>query len=319
MWRPIVQFGSDLKQAAVRWNDHDGSVMAAATAYYLGLSFFPLLLVLIAGLGLFFQYTHLGQDAQQNLLLAISQNMSPQLAEYVGQALTMVKDRSSIGGPIGLATMLITSLAAFGQLEYALDRIWGVPQSESKSMIRIAIQLIAQRFRSALLLLGLGGIVVIVFIAGMVLAGIQAQAESVVDLPDWVWSPIPIVVTFVINAGVFTLLYRLLPRAPTRWIRALQGGLLTAVAWEIGRQLITILVARGGYNAYGVVGAFLAVLLWCYYAVAIVLLGAEYIQVLRARARAERRSKSHPPTEGTVHAEQTAPPAASPLPPPAAK
>ena len=36
----------------------DGPVMAAATAYYLGLSFFPLLLVLTAGVGWFLRHTH---------------------------------------------------------------------------------------------------------------------------------------------------------------------------------------------------------------------------------------------------------------------
>jgi membrane protein len=292
MWRLVVQFANDLRQAAVRWNEDDCNVMAAATAYYLGLSFFPLLLVLLAGLSLFFQYTHLGQDAQANLLMAISQNMSEQLAGYVKQTLELVNNRSSINGPIGLATMMITSLAAFGQLEYAFDHIWGAPQSESKSMIRYALDFLAQRGRATLVLFASGVVIVIVFIAGTIFSTVQSKIESVVDLPNWVSSAGLIPLTFAINFAVFTLLYRLLPRVPIRWVRAAQGGLLTAINWEIGRQLITILVSRGSYSAYGVVGAFLAVLLWCYYAVAIVLLGAEYIQVLRARARALRRAQS---------------------------
>jgi membrane protein len=303
MWRTVAQFANDLRLAAMRWNDDDCNVMAAATAYYLGLSFFPLLLVLIAGLGFFVEYTHLGQDAQENLLTAIKQNMSEQLADYVGQMLELIKDRSRISGPIGLATMMLTSLAAFGQLEYAFDRIWGTPQTDSKSMIRHALDLLAKRGRAALVLLACGVLIVVVFIAGTTFSTIQSKIESHIDLPNWISTVGLAPITFAINLAVFTLLYRLLPRAPTRWIRALQGGLLTAVNWEIGRQLITILVSRGSYSAYGVVGAFLAVLLWCYYAVAIVLFGGEYIQVLRIRARARRRA---------AHAESTEPPPSPP-------
>ncbi len=265
--------------------------MAAATAYYLGLSFFPLLLVLIAGVSWFIQNTHLGEDAQRVILKAINDNMSSQLGDYVKQALDLVKDRSSIGGPLGLATMLLASLAAFGQLDSAFDRIWGFPQSQSQSMLRYLLGLLAQRGCAFLALLGLGTVVVAVFLAGMVFTAIQTHTSAVVPLDPWVWNTAQTLITFVTNASVFTLLFRLLPKAPVRWKRALEGGLLTAAAWEIGRQLITILVARSKYSAYGVVGAFLAILLWCYYSVAIVLLGAEYIQVLRARAKAERKSK----------------------------
>jgi membrane protein len=100
------------------------------------------------------------------------------------------------------------------------------------------------------------------------------------------------VVKYTVGLFVFTLLLRLLPKAPVRWCDAFHGGLLTAVAWEIGRQVLAIFIARGKYtSAYGVVGAFLAILLWCYYAVTIILLGAEYIHVVRARKRKTRAAR----------------------------
>jgi membrane protein len=89
----------------------------------------------------------------------------------------------------------------------------------------------------------------------------------------------------ITNIVVFMLLFRLLPQATVRWSDAFYGGFLTSAAWEIGRQLLAVFIARSKYtSAYGVIGAFLAVLLWCYYAVTIVLLGAEYIQVISHRA-----------------------------------
>jgi len=292
MLRVVVQFFRDLRAAGSRWYADDGPLMSAATAYYLGLSFFPLLLVLIAGVGLFLENTHLGQNARQEVIAAIAKNMSDQLADYVKQSLDVVQERSVISGPLGLLTMLITSLAAFAQFDSAFDRIWRVPSRNSKSIIAMGLGLLIQRGRAFLLLFGLGLFVVVVFLAGMVLAAIQSRAAHLLPQEEWLWNTVQIGVTLATNTLVFMLLFWLLPKSPVRWCDAFHGALLTAVAWEIGRQVLAVFIARGKYtSAYGVVGAFLAILLWCYYAVTIILLGAEYIHVLRARKRKSRAAR----------------------------
>jgi membrane protein len=284
MWTIVVQFFRDVRQAIERLYADDGPVLAAATAYYLGLSFFPLLLVLTAGIGWFLRYTHPGQSAQQEVLHSIATAASEQLADYVAQTLDMVQDRSSINGPLGLATMLITALAAFTQLDSAFKRIWRVADSGSKSIFLQALAILAARGRAFLVLLGLGALVVLVFLAGMVIQAVESQTNAVMPLEGWVWDAVQIGVTMTTNIVVFMLLFRLLPQAPVRWSDAFYGGFLTAAAWEIGRQLLAVFIARSKYtSAYGVIGAFLAVLLWCYYAVTIVLLGAEYIQIISHR------------------------------------
>jgi membrane protein len=284
MRRAIVQFVSDVHEAIVRWFADDGPLMAAATAYYVGLSFFPLLLVLTAGLGWFLQHTHSGQDAQQEVLRFIANNMSEQLATNVEQSFSLVQSKSAINGPVGLVTILITALAAFAQLDTAIDRIAGNARGASKSVFASALALVVQRGRAFLVLLGLGAVVILVFLAGMVIAAVQTHASVVVPQAEMLSDALQIGVTLAINAGIFTLLFRLLPKDPAGWGDSFSGGLLTAAAWEIGRQLLAIFIARGKYaSAYGVIGAFLAILLWCYYAVTIVLIGAEYIQVIRDR------------------------------------
>jgi membrane protein len=284
MRRAIVQFVHDVREAIARWIADDGSLMAAATAYYVGLSFFPLLLVLTAGLGWFFQHTNSGQDAQQEVLRSIANNMSEQLAGNVEQTFKMVQDKSAINGPVGLITILITALAAFAQLDSALDRIAGNTRATSKSVFASAWALVAQRGRALLVLLGLGAVVILVFFAGLVITAVKTHASAVLPSIEIFSDAMQIAVTLAINAGIFTLLFRMLPKDPAGWADSFSGGLLTAAAWEIGRQLLAIFIARGKYaSAYGVIGAFLAILLWCYYAVAIILIGAEYIQVIRAR------------------------------------
>jgi len=292
MGRAIVQFVRDLHDALMRWFADDGPLMSAATAYYVGLSFFPLLMVLTAGLGWFLQHTHLGQDAQQTILRFVANNVSDQLVGSVEQFLDMLQKKSAINGPVGLITILITALAAFAQLDSALDRIAGNARGTSSSVFKAAVALIVQRGRAFLVLLGLGAVVILVFLTGLVLQAVQTHTSALLPQAEVVSDALQIGVALVINAGIFTLLFRLLPKDPAGWGDAFSGGLLTAAAWEIGRQLLAVFIARGKYaSAYGVIGAFLAILLWCYYAVAIILIGAEYIQVIRTRHKAQDAPK----------------------------
>ena len=71
---------------------------AAGIAYYVALSFFPLLLVLVAGLGTLLAWTQVGQEAQQELLSTIGQQASPDLAQQVERMLDTVKARHRRAG-----------------------------------------------------------------------------------------------------------------------------------------------------------------------------------------------------------------------------
>ncbi len=60
----------------------------------------------------------------------------------------------------------------------------------------------------------------------------------------------------------------------------LYGGLLVAVVWQIGSQLLARFVVGGNYSAYGVVGSFIAMMLWVYWASMVLYLGAQFVEVL---------------------------------------
>ena len=78
-----MQIISDLKDTFRRWSDDNGSLMAAGVAYYGALSFFPLLLTLISGIGLMLQFTVAGQNAEQQLLEAVGNQMSAELQQHI--------------------------------------------------------------------------------------------------------------------------------------------------------------------------------------------------------------------------------------------
>jgi membrane protein len=292
----LKQRGRALWGAYKRWQDDDGPLMSAAVAYYLGLSLFPLLMILISGVGWVLGSTAEGQDARQRVLDTVGEHASPIVADYVRQVLDQVRDHSSAGGRIGIIGLLLVAMAAFVQFERAFDRMWNLPPRQNRGLLAGIRWAVWERGVAFVLLLALAALVVLVFVAGL---AVSAVAEHSTEIWTGFGAMIPMlrtVITLSLNAGLMTLLYRWLPRRTVAWKSAVRGGLLAAILWEVGRQLLAAVVIGQKYsNAYGVVGAFIAILLWCYYAVAVMFLGAEYVQETSSNDGGRKESDASQP------------------------
>jgi membrane protein len=280
-----------------RWSRDEGSVMAAAVAYYVALSFFPLVLLLISGLGLFFRFAHSGQSAHQAVLTLVESDLSPSARVAVEQALDQVRDRSTVHGPIALAMMLFSAIAGFVQLQQAFDRIGHVPRGASKGMVSALRMVLFERLIAFLMLCGLALLVTAVFVGTMVLFAMEQYTTGILPGSQMFWRPLQSLVSFLTNTLLFSLIYRSLPKNPAPFKYCLRGGLLAAFIWEIGRQILAAVLIGTRYTAaYGVIGSFIGLMLWCFYAVAVLLLGAEYIEV-RWRATPGSQNDSDAPSK----------------------
>jgi membrane protein len=264
-----------------RWSQDDGSAMAAAVAYYVALSFFPLLLTLITGIGLFFRFAHSGQDAQRAVLVLVRERFSSSAGSAVEQALDQVRDTSTFHGPIALAVMLFSSIASFVQLQQAFDRIGRVTAPRNRGMLHAVRMVLVERLVAFLMLCGLGILIAAIFIGTLVLSATEHYTTGIIPSFGMLRRPLQILFSFGVNTALFTLVYRWIPKNPATLGPSFRGGLVAAAVWEIGRQILALVLIGTKYtSAYGVVGSFIGLMLWCYYAVAVLLLGAEYIQVI---------------------------------------
>jgi len=126
---------------------------------------------------------------------------------------------------------------------------------------------------------GVSDVVVVVFVAGFVISALDHVFQDQLQLAGAPGPLLRVQMTLFLNTALFALLYRLLPPVRIRWIEALRAGMFAACGWELGRLVLAQYVINTRYtSAYGVVGSFIAVLLWCYYAVAIIFLGGEYLK-----------------------------------------
>ncbi len=278
------EVGSALSLAVRRWKMDDGSSMAAAVAYYLALSLFPMLLLLTSGVGFALRYTRLGKDAELQILSVVSEHCSPTLEVQVRDVLHQLSDQSLVGGPVGLLTAVMAAIAVFYQFERAFDKIWRIPPPPPSGLVGLVIRVVRERFTAFALLASLGLSIVLVLAANVAIGAVREWMTHWHVSGTAMITVLDAVTTVTLNALAFASLYRWLPKRPVLWRDAWRGGLLVSVIWEVGRQVLSAFLIGMRYTtAYGAIGSFIALLLWFYWGVTILFFGAEYVQVLSRR------------------------------------
>ena len=153
-----------MKDAASDWSRDRAPRLGAALAYYTVFSLVPFLVVVIAVIGLVF-----GEEAAQSAILS-------QIAELVGeQTAAAIKDmiqradQPSTGlfaTGLAVATLLLGASGVFGQLQDALNTVWGVEPKEGRGVWGF----IKDRFLSFVAVLGTGFLLLVSLILSSALA-----------------------------------------------------------------------------------------------------------------------------------------------------
>lgn len=281
---PRPQLVDDLVETFEQWGKDDGGLLAASVAYYGALSFFPLILILLSLFGVVLRFSDTVQDAQQELLDFLAQNVAPVLADSVGSLLQNIEVSAKVSGPIGLGTLLLTAIGIFQQFETAFDRMWNIPRAKSHGIARTLSNVVFERAKAFVMMIGVGGLLISEFVAGMVLSFLAAELPEMRDIPIF-WRILQTGASAVISCLAFAVLYKGLTKVKLLWNEALRGGILAGFGWELARQLLAYFVVGKQYNVYGVVGSFIGLMLWIYVACSIVFFGGEYVQVLYERRR----------------------------------
>jgi membrane protein len=266
------------------WCEHDGLLLSAAMAYYAAFSLLPLCLVLIAVLGFVMRLSARAEDARQQLLEVVGRNGGPWLADQLQALLAGVKSSATLGGPIGVITLLVAAIGVFLQLDAMFDKIWGTARSGQTTWLGYLRTVLLGRLTAFIMLLAVGALLIASLLTDVVLTAVRIQVEQFPGgeaVSHWSQTG----TTLLVNAILFGLLYKALPKAPVRWRHALSGGVLASLIWYVGQRLLVALVIGKGYTAYGLVGSFMAVMLWLYYASATVFLGAEFVRALGGEKR----------------------------------
>lgn len=268
-----------------KYSDDQASYLAATITYYAFFSLFPLLLVMATLLGFLLRgHRHLQQSI-----------VSSALGQFplIG---TELKAHSLHGSTValilGLAAALWAGIGVFLAAQNAMNQLWGVPFKHRPNAV-------AQRGRALLLLLVLGG--------GALASTVLAGLGSVGTHYGLAWKIASIVLSTVLNIGLFWLAFRLLTAKDVTW-RQLRGGALGAgIAYELLQTLGGYYVGhtlKNASNLYGTFGLVIGLLSWIYLAAHITLLAAEANVVASKHLwpRSLSQILQQPPTPADKHA-----------------
>lgn len=254
--------------------------LGASIAYYALFSIAPVLLIVMAVAGATF-----GREAVRGEIIG-------QLDDLIGydgaRAVQAMIEAASqpregiIASIVGVVTVLLGATGLFLELQIALNAIWRVkprPGSGFREMLK-------NRIRSFTLVVSIGFLLMVSLVVSALLAGLREWIERRVPGLPLILDAANVAVSLGVTAGLFALLFRLLPDVKLSWRDVGTGAFVTALLFALGRQLIGLYIGRGSVrSAYGAAWSGVALLLWVYYSTQIVLLGAEITRVITQRDR----------------------------------
>lgn len=283
----MVEFWQTLKQTVREYGEDRAPRLAAALAYYTIFSMAPLLVIVIAIVGLVYG----SEEARNQLMSQLQSRVGQDAANLIGGMVQRTSQQGSgvFATIIGIVTLLIGATTVFAQLQGALNKIWDVAADRSRGFKK-------------LLLVRLEGLGMVLALGFILLVSFGLQAALNVMLSD-VTNQLPggDVLWFILNqllmVAVFTLvfggIFLVLPDVDLHWRNVLRGAILTAVLFKIGEFLIGFYLGFSGVKStYGAAGSLVVLLLWVYYSSQILLFGAEFTQVDTRRRQKEEPAPS---------------------------
>ena len=263
-----------MKNLIYNIDDMQIPVYAANACYFLAISIFPALLLLLASL----RYTPLSATD----LLRLLEGILPGALMGAAESLIVSTYYNSSGAVLGIsaiAALWSASLGIHGLLT-GLNNIYGVQEDRSWLYTR----LISVGYTFVFLILVIVTLVFSVF--GQTLAEQfwtvrHPLVQFFVDLIDWrsVW-------LLVIQIVIFALIYMVLPNKHNRFLRSLPGAVMAAVGWQGFSNVFSFYVENmleGYTNIYGSVYMVAIGLLWIYCCMCILLFGGVLNRLLQPK------------------------------------
>ncbi|MCE7984583.1 MAG: YihY/virulence factor BrkB family protein [Caldilinea sp. CFX5] len=277
-----------LKATYTQWSNDEANQLAAALAFYTTISIAPLLVLVIAIVGLF-----LGEQAAQGQLQSqLEDLMGEQAAQFAQTAIasTARPAVSSIASLLSLGVLLWGSTNVFTQLQNSLNAIWNVEPKPGRGVMGI----VQDRLLSFGMVLGIGFLLLLSLLLSSILSAVASSFSQLLPGIPWLWQLLNFLVALAVTSLLFGLIFKVLPDIKIAWKDVWIGGLITAILFTIGQFALSLYLGNQG-SAYGVAGSVVVFLLWVYYSAQILFFGAEFTQVY-----AGRYGQGVEPTENAV-------------------
>jgi membrane protein len=274
-----------LKDTLSEFNADKAPRLAAALAYYTAFSLAPLLVVVVSVAGLLWNREAVQDELDNQIRSVVGVEAADAIQEMVANA-----DQPQVGvlaTVIGVGTLVLGALGAFGQLQDALNTVWGVQPKPTPGVSGI-LSMLRGRLLSFTMVLGIGFLLLVSLALSASLAALGNWIGRITPMSETILQFINFIVSFVVVLLLFAMIYKILPDVHIRWRHVWVGAAVTSLLFSIGKYLIGFYLGSSSVaSSYGAAGSFVVLLLWIYYSAMIFLFGAEFTQVYARISGAE--------------------------------
>jgi membrane protein len=264
------------KETLRQWLDDKAPQLGAALAYYTVFSLAPLILVLLAILGLVFQHDPAGawQKVTEQLSYFLDRS-AIDVIQSIAQKASQT-NKSIWATIIGVALALFGASGVFGQLQDSLNTIWGVKAKPGAGIWGF----VRNRFLSFAMVGGICFLLLVSMTIESLLEGFSHYVQTLLPGGIVIAVAVYLLFDFAIVVLVLAVIFKILPDAKIRWRDVWIGAVITALLFALGKWALGLYLGSGSAaSAYGAASSLITLLLWVYYSSQILLFGAEFTQV----------------------------------------
>ena len=276
----IADSFSLLKQTVSEWLEDQVPQLGAALAYYTVFSLAPLVLLLLAIVGFIFHNDPAG--AWRKMTEQMSYFLDKSAVDVVANIAQTASqpNKGMTATIIGILLALFGASGVFGQLQNALNTIWGVKAKPGAGIVGF----IRSRFLSFGMVAGVCFLLLVSLVFESLLKGFSHYIQAI--FPGGI--VIALVVYSIFDLAVvvllFALIFKFLPDVKIQWRDVWIGAFMTAIFFAIGKWALGLYLGSGAAaSAYGAASSLITLLLWIYYSSQILLFGAEFTQVYASK------------------------------------
>lgn len=268
--RPTIkEFAKELYRI---WITERPGQLAAALAYYGLFAFAPVIFIAFWVAGLFIDQL----SAANQFYTRLENLFGAEVSEFIQDSVVAIGNTTTgstfLATLISVVALLLAASGLFYQLQFALDRIWGITPPERGQ----TIGLIRQRIFSFLMVVGVGLIFVLATLVNVVISWFGSL--FMVLNPAM---PLINALAFVaISTLAFALIFKILPEEHITWRDVWVGALVTAVLIALALIIFGAYLSHGNVgSAFEAAGAFAVLLIGIYTIAQVFLFGAMFTRV----------------------------------------
>ena len=263
-----------LKETIRQLGEHDLFRMAGATAFFTTFALPPILMIIVRTLGLFIDRRTVGRQMGKQLREILGSESMDSILQAIRSFRALQHGYLFTAGVFLFLLFVATTL--FKVIRNSVNEIWGIRSTPHGNLI---VMLKSRAVSVAVILFGGILFLAVQFIdAGQHIFG-RYLVHNLPDTTLYLGALLKVVLAVLISTAWFYVLFAFLPDGrPSRKI-ALGGAVITAILFNLGKWILTILLPPGQVNSfYGASGAMVLVLLFMFYSSIILYFGAALIR-----------------------------------------